>query len=204
MKSNICYIYSQKCALEIADYNQFEKMKSISISPTRLSELDFKKKKKKKKKAKKKGPEKKNVKSPCYICVLLADVRSIPAFCTSESGSYPRAWHLKRCWSSDKPQDRNCATREKGWRGQGFLSPTSCSSLLLGNWMLGGAGVFWCQPFLPVAEGGAMLLSAWEGSWHNLPCLSFHAACSPGRESHVESLGMSVRQSSWATVTICS
>lgn len=99
MKSNICYIYSQKCALEIAKYNQLGEMKSISTSSTRLSKLDLKKKKV----AEKKGPENQNVNSPCHVPVLLADAPGNSAFSVSESGNYhPRAWCLKRCQSSDK------------------------------------------------------------------------------------------------------
>jgi len=41
----MCSTYSQKRALEIAKYNQLEKIKSIYMSPTRLSKLDFKNKK---------------------------------------------------------------------------------------------------------------------------------------------------------------
>lgn len=43
MKSNICYISSQECTLEIVKRNQLEKIKLISTT-TRLSKLDLKKK----------------------------------------------------------------------------------------------------------------------------------------------------------------
>lgn len=50
MKSNICYIYSQKCTLETAICSQLEKINLISTT-ARLSKLDLKKV------TKKKGPK---------------------------------------------------------------------------------------------------------------------------------------------------
>lgn len=59
-------------------------MKSLSISPTRLGELYFLKKKKK---CLKKAQKTKSW-NPRYIPVLLADAPGISAFCILKSGKY--------------------------------------------------------------------------------------------------------------------
>lgn len=77
MKSNFCYIYSQKCTLETAVCSQLEKIRLIST--TRLSKLDLIKV------TKKKGPKNQNVNSACHVPVLLADAPGNSPFPVSDS-----------------------------------------------------------------------------------------------------------------------